>query len=60
MKEDISFLGHWVSANGLKVDPKKIRAVADWKVPKDVHGVRSFLGLPNYFRRYLTQRWLFP
>jgi hypothetical protein len=53
MKEEISFLGHRVSANGLKVDPEKVRAVADWKVPKDVHGVRSFSGLANYFRRFL-------
>jgi hypothetical protein len=53
MKEEISFLGHRVSANGLKVDPEKVRSVADWKVPKDVHGVRSFLGLANYFRRFL-------
>jgi hypothetical protein len=53
MKEEISFLDHRVSANGLKVDPEKLRAVADWKVPKDVHGVRSFLGLANYFRRFL-------
>jgi hypothetical protein len=53
MKEEISFLGHRVSANGLKVDPEKVRAVADWKVPRDVHGVRSFLGLANYFRRFL-------
>jgi hypothetical protein len=49
MKEEISFLGHRVSANGLKVDPEKVQAVADWKVPRDVHGVRSFLGLANYF-----------
>jgi hypothetical protein len=53
MKEEISSLGHRVSANVLKVDPEKVRAVADWKVPKDVHGVRSFLGLANYFRRFL-------
>jgi hypothetical protein len=53
MKEEVSFLGHRVSANSLKVDREKVRAVADWKVPKDVHGVRSFLGLANYFRRFL-------
>jgi hypothetical protein len=53
MKEEISFLGHRVSANGLKVDPERVRAVADWKVPKDVHGVCSFFGLANYFRRFL-------
>jgi hypothetical protein len=53
MKEEISFLGHRVSANGLKVDPEKVRAVADWKVPKDVNGVRSFLELADYFRRFL-------
>jgi hypothetical protein len=53
MNEGISFLGHRVSANGIKVDPEKIRAMTDWKVPKDVHGVRSFVGLANYFRRFL-------
>jgi hypothetical protein len=53
MKEKISFLGHRVSATGLKVDPEEVRAVADWKVPINVHGVRSFLGLANYFRRFL-------
>jgi hypothetical protein len=53
MKEELSFLGHRVSAEGLKVDPEKVRAVADWKAPTDVHGVRSFLGLANYFRRFL-------
>jgi hypothetical protein len=35
MREEISLLGHRVSANGLKVD-QKLRAVADWKVPGDV------------------------
>jgi hypothetical protein len=42
-----------VLANGLKVDPEKVRAVADWKVPKDVYGVCSFLRLANYFGRFL-------
>jgi hypothetical protein len=46
-------LGHRVGANGLKVDLEEVRAVADWKVSKDVHGVRSFIGMANYFRRFL-------
>jgi hypothetical protein len=29
MKEEIAFLGHRVSANGFKIDPEKVRAVAD-------------------------------
>jgi hypothetical protein len=53
MKEEIYFLGHRVSANGLKVDLEKVRAVADWKVSRLVHGVRSFLGLANYFSKFL-------
>ena len=53
MKQEIAFLGHIVGVNGIKVDPKKVQAVSDWEVPKDVHGVRSFLGLANYFRRFL-------
>jgi hypothetical protein len=53
MKEEIAFLDHRVSATGIKVDPDKVRAVADWKAPTDAHGVHSFLGLANYFRRFL-------
>ena len=60
MKQEIAFLGHIVGVNGIKVDPRKVQAVSEWEVPKDVHGVRSFLGLANYFRRFLHKgfpRW---
>jgi hypothetical protein len=33
--------------------PKKLSAVKDWPTPKNILDVRSFLGLPNYFRRYV-------
>jgi hypothetical protein len=35
------------------VDPGKVRDVLDWKPPKSVHQVRSFLGLAGYYRRFI-------
>ncbi|GJP76470.1 hypothetical protein CLOP_g6913, partial [Closterium sp. NIES-67] len=52
-KRELEYLGHIVGNNGLKVDPKKVTAVQEWPVPQDVGQVRSFLGLANYFRRFL-------
>ena len=43
--EEVSFLGHVVSAEGIKVDPKKIEAVVEWEPPKNPTKVRSFLSL---------------
>ena len=43
-----------VGEGGLRVDPHKVAAVKDWAVPQDVHQLRSFLGLTNYFRKFLA------
>ena len=42
---EVSFLGHIVSKEGIRVDPKKIEVVVEWKPPRNVIEVRSFLGL---------------
>lgn len=49
----VEFLGHIVSGNGVHVDPKKIEVIMHWPQPKSATEVRSFLGLANYFRRFV-------
>ena len=52
-KDKIQYLGHVVTKEGIYVDPKKIRAIEDWPVPKDVTDVRSFMGITRYYRRFI-------
>ena len=50
---EVSFLGHIVSKERIRVDPKKIEIVVEWKPPRNVTEVRSFLGLTGYYRRFV-------
>ncbi|KAA3470187.1 Retrotransposon protein [Gossypium australe] len=51
--KEVTFLGHVVYAEGIRVDPRKVEAVLDWKPPKTVAKIRSFLGLARYYRRFI-------
>jgi hypothetical protein len=48
--EEIQFLEHVLSANGIAVGPSKVKDILEWKPPTTVHQVRSFLGLAGYYR----------
>jgi hypothetical protein len=50
---EVSFLGHVISSEGIAVDPSKVRDVLYWEPPKSVHQARSFLGLAGYYRRFI-------
>ena len=56
---EVRFLGHMVSASGVSVDPKKVKAVMSWERPKSVFEISSFLGLVEYYRRFIEDlSWL--
>lgn len=50
---EIRFLGHIVSADGLKTDTTKTEAVRNWPRPRNVKELKSFLGFANYYRRFV-------
>jgi hypothetical protein len=49
----VDYLGHILSTLGLSVEPEKISAIKDWPVPKSKTDVQSFLGMVNFYRRFI-------
>lgn len=52
-KEELKFLGHIIGRHGLRPDPDKTLVVNKWPKPTCIKDVRSFLGLANYFRKFI-------
>ena len=50
---ETKFLGYVISTEGIKMDPAKIRIILQWEPLINIKGVRSFLGLVNYYRRFI-------
>lgn len=52
-KQEVQYLGHVISSEGVSTDPGKIEAVSQWPLPTSVTELRSFLGFASYYRRFV-------
>ena len=52
-KPEVEFLGHKITDGKLIMDKAKVKAIAEWEAPTKVTELRSFLGLVNYYRRFI-------
>uniref|UniRef100_A0A1Y1LV10 RNA-directed DNA polymerase n=1 Tax=Photinus pyralis TaxID=7054 RepID=A0A1Y1LV10_PHOPY len=49
----MKYLGHLIYRNGIQLDPQKIEAVVGMEAPKNVRGIRRFLGMTSWYRKFI-------
>jgi hypothetical protein len=50
--KELVYLGFFVSAKGLKMDPEKVKAILEWPTPRIANEVRSFHGLDSFYKSF--------
>ena len=53
LQSQVTYLGHVVSAQGVSPDPEKTSKIKSWPVPQSAQEVQRFLGLANYYHRFI-------
>jgi len=54
LQKRVAFLGYIVSESGIGTDPSKIEAVQNWPIPTNLRQCRAFVGLCQYYRRFVA------
>jgi hypothetical protein len=52
LQRSVNYLGHVITAEGIKPDPAKIEQIKNYKIPASADEVRSFLGFVGYYRKF--------
>jgi hypothetical protein len=50
---EVNYLGYVITSHGVRTDPKKVEAITKWHPPNTVKSVRSFLGLVQYYSKFI-------
>ena len=50
---EMGFLGVIIGEDGVRMEKEKVQGVIEWPVPKSMKDVQKFLGLANYYRRFV-------
>ena len=53
LRQEVKFLGHIINGDGVQTDPSKTEAIRTFQKPKCIKNLRSFLGICNYYRRFI-------
>jgi hypothetical protein len=53
-QQQLSYMGHHITSDGIATDPIKVAAVQSWPQPANVKDLISFLGLAGYYRKFVT------
>jgi len=53
LRKEVKFLGHIINGKGIQTDPSKTEAIKSFQRPKCVKNLRSFLGICNYYRKFI-------
>jgi len=54
-KDEIKYIGHVLSKDGVSIDPSKTEVISSWPRPKTAKQIRSLLGMTNFYKRFIER-----